>query len=102
MREPQGFAMGAGIWGLGTMTYVEAPNGDFVFGHDGANDPAINSSVRINPETSDGIVVLFLDIPHWRQALAQNGYCGRRVILTSSLQNAHSGVHLFELSLGLY
>ena len=58
IREPQGFAMGAGIWGLGTMIYVEAPNGDFVFGHDGANDPAINSSVRINPETSDGIVML--------------------------------------------
>ena len=25
---------------------------------DGANDPAINSSVRVNPATSDGIVML--------------------------------------------
>ena len=37
---------------------MKASHGDFVFGHDGANDPAINSSVRINPATSDGIVML--------------------------------------------
>ncbi len=58
MREPHGFVLGSGIWGLGTILYVQAPNGDFVFGHDGANDPAINTSVRINPETSDGLVLL--------------------------------------------
>ena len=58
MREPHGFLLGSGIWGLGTILYVKASHGDFVFGHDGANDPAINSSVRINPTTSDGIVML--------------------------------------------
>tara|TARA_B100000676_G_scaffold256234_1_gene263454 strand:- start:77 stop:1441 length:1365 start_codon:yes stop_codon:yes gene_type:complete len=58
MREPHGFFLGSGIWGLGTMLYVQAPDGDFVFGHDGANDPAINTSVRVNPETSDGFVML--------------------------------------------
>ena len=58
MREPRGFFMGSGIWGLGTILYVQSPNGDFVFGHDGANDPAINASVRVNPETSDGFVML--------------------------------------------
>ena len=58
MREPHGFLLGSGIWGLGTILYVKASHGDFVFGHDGANDPAINSSVRINPATSDGIVML--------------------------------------------
>jgi CubicO group peptidase (beta-lactamase class C family) len=58
MREPQGFMLGSGIWGLGTMLYVQTHNGDFVFGHDGANDPAINTSVRINPETLDGFVML--------------------------------------------
>lgn len=58
MREPHGFLLGSGIWGLGTILYVQAPKGDFVFGHDGANDPAINTSVRINPETSDGFVLL--------------------------------------------
>ena len=58
MREPQGFMLGSGIWGLGTMLYVQTHDGDFVFGHDGANDPAINTSVRINPETLDGCVML--------------------------------------------
>ena len=50
MREPHGFLR---IWnlGLGTILYVKASHGDFVFGHDGANDPAINSSA-INPATS--------------------------------------------------
>lgn len=63
MREPHGYAMGAGIWGLGTILYVQAPGGDYVFGHDGTNEPAINSTVRINPETSDGIVLLVTGHP---------------------------------------
>lgn len=58
MREPHGFLMGAGIWGLGTILYAPTPEGDYVFGHDGGNDPAINSTVRINPDTSDAIVLL--------------------------------------------
>lgn len=58
MREPHGFLMKSGIWGLGTILYAQAPHGDFVFGHDGANEPAINASVRINPETSDAFVML--------------------------------------------
>lgn len=58
MRKPHGFVMGSGIWGLGTILYVQTSDGDHVFGHDGVNDPAINSTVRMNPETSDGIVLL--------------------------------------------
>ena len=57
MREPHGYALGAAIWGLGTILY--APVGDdFVYGHDGANDPAINSSVRVNPATGDAFIAL--------------------------------------------
>ncbi|XOV84426.1 MAG: serine hydrolase domain-containing protein [bacterium] len=63
MREPHGFVMGAGIWGLGTILYAPTPDGDYVFGHDGANDPAINTTVRLNPDTSDGIVVLISGHP---------------------------------------
>ena len=58
MREPHGFILGAGIWGLGTILYAPTPGGDYVFGHDGANDPAINSTVRLNPDTADAIVLL--------------------------------------------
>lgn len=58
MREPHGAQFGADIWGLGTMLYAPTAAGSFVFGHDGQNDPAINASVRINPDNDDAIVVL--------------------------------------------
>ena len=40
------------------MPYAPVASGDFAFGHDGVNDTAISASVRINPDTGDGIVVL--------------------------------------------
>ena len=51
-----------------------------MFGHDGANDPAINTSVRINPDTRDGFISLITGHPslasklgsHW--VLWQTGY----------------------------
>lgn len=58
MRQPHGYVMGLEIWGLGTILYT--PNGEqeHVFGHDGKNDPAINTTVRINPATGDGFILL--------------------------------------------
>lgn len=58
MRRPHASQYGAEIWGLGAMLY--APNGsdDFLIGHDGNNEPAINTAVRIDPATGDGIVIL--------------------------------------------
>ncbi len=38
-------------WGEGTILYSATKGGDFLFGHDGGNDPAINSTARINPES---------------------------------------------------
>ncbi len=58
MRQPHASQMGADIWGLGTMLYVPDGAGDFIIGHDGERQPAINSAVRLNPSTGDGIVVL--------------------------------------------
>ena len=58
MREAHGHEMWLEIWGLGTMLYSPTGTGDFVFGHDGANDPSINSSVRVNPASGDAIVAL--------------------------------------------
>ena len=40
------------------MLYVPSDDGDFVFGHGGKNEPAINTEARLNPATRDGIVVL--------------------------------------------
>jgi CubicO group peptidase (beta-lactamase class C family) len=58
MRKPHASRMGADIWGLGTMLYAPNGQGDFVIGHDGNNAPAINTAVRLNPSTGDGIIVL--------------------------------------------
>jgi len=69
MREPQGFSHGTAIWGLGNILYAPTSDGDFVFGHEGVNDPAINSSVRINPETSDGFVLLISGHPSLATAI---------------------------------
>jgi len=58
MREPIGKSLGAAIWGSGAMLYTPTKKGSYVFGHDGANEPAINTSLRVNPDTNDAIIVL--------------------------------------------
>jgi CubicO group peptidase (beta-lactamase class C family) len=58
MRKPHASSMGADLWGLGTILYAPTDSGDFVFGHDGSNEPAINATARINPDTGDAIVAL--------------------------------------------
>lgn len=58
MREPQATVLGTDIWGLGVMLYAPNGRGDFVIGHEGSNSPAINTSVRLDPDTGDGIVLL--------------------------------------------
>jgi CubicO group peptidase (beta-lactamase class C family) len=58
MRQPHASALGMDIWGLGTMLFVPNHDRDFIIGHDGSNEPAINTTARLNPTTGDGIVVL--------------------------------------------
>ncbi|MEQ9412490.1 MAG: serine hydrolase domain-containing protein, partial [Cyclobacteriaceae bacterium] len=58
MRSPHAQTMGEDIWGLGTMLFAATENGDFIIGHDGKSTPSINTAVRLNPETGDGIIVL--------------------------------------------
>ena len=58
IRTPHASQMGADIWGLGAMLYAPNNMGGFVIGHDGNNEPAINTAVRLDPETGDGIVIL--------------------------------------------
>lgn len=80
MRMPHGRTLGFDIWGLGTILYAPTRSGDSVFGHDGGNDPAINSTVRINPDSGDAIIVLETGHPslatnigsHW--VLWQTGF----------------------------
>lgn len=58
MWQPLGFKYGQAIWGLGTMLYADNNSGGFVIGHDGNNEPAINTAARVNPATGNGIVIL--------------------------------------------
>lgn len=58
MREPHAARFGADIWGLGTILYAPTAAGDFIIGHDGNNDPAINTAARVHPGSGDGIIVL--------------------------------------------
>jgi len=57
MRTPHGVSFGQPIWGLGTTIYAGHDN-DFIVGHAGQNEPAINTDVRYNPITGDGFVLL--------------------------------------------
>lgn len=58
LRKPHASDMGADIWGLGVMLYASNNLGGFIIGHDGSNEPAINTAARFDPATGDGIVVL--------------------------------------------
>lgn len=58
MREPQAQKMGIDVWGLGTILYTTTDGNDFIIGHDGKSTPPINTGIRLNPETGDGIIIL--------------------------------------------
>lgn len=58
IQEPHASDLGADIWGLGTMLYAPNNSGDFIIGHDGSNEPAINTAARLDPATGDGIIIL--------------------------------------------
>lgn len=58
MWKPHAAKYGQDIWGLGVLLYAPNQAGGHVVGHDGNNDPAINTTARVNPATRNGIVVL--------------------------------------------
>jgi CubicO group peptidase (beta-lactamase class C family) len=58
MATPHASSLGADIWGLGPMLLAPDNKGGFIIGHDGKNEPAINSAVRVDPASGDGIVIL--------------------------------------------
>lgn len=58
MRQPHGRQLGLDIWGLGVALYSPTSSGAYIYGHDGSNAPAINTSMRINPDNGDAVIVL--------------------------------------------
>lgn len=70
MREPHAQSMGVDIWGLGTVLFAPTDNNDFIIGHDGKSTPPINTAVRLNPQTGDGIIILETGHPNLATRLA--------------------------------
>lgn len=64
--------MGERIYGLGTMLYIDVENGENIFGHDGKSTPPINTAIRINPNTGDGIIVVETGNPDLATRLASD------------------------------
>lgn len=70
MRTPHATTMGFDIWGLGTLLYAPVGEGEFIIGHDGRSTPPINTAVRFDPTTGDGVIVLETGSPLLATTLA--------------------------------
>ena len=72
MRKAHWDMMGERIYGLGSMLYIGIENGEDIFGHDGKSTPPINTAIRINPTTGDGIIILETGNPDLATKLASD------------------------------
>lgn len=63
MQRPAGYRFGFPIYGLGMLIYADTNAGGHITGHDGRNYPAVNTAVRFDPATGDGVVVLQTGTP---------------------------------------
>ncbi len=70
MQHAEARKFGLDIWGLGVALYAPTASGKYVYGHDGSNTPAINSSMRINPDNGDAVIVLVTGNPSLASAIA--------------------------------
>lgn len=72
MRKSHWDIMGEKIYGLGTMLYIDIENGEDIFGHDGTSTPPINTAIRINPISGDGIIILETGNPSLASRIASD------------------------------
>ncbi len=72
MRKSHWDMMGEKIYGLGSMLYIGIENGEDIFGHDGKSTPPINTAIRINPNTGNGIIILETGNPDLATRLASD------------------------------
>jgi CubicO group peptidase (beta-lactamase class C family) len=72
MRKSHWDIMGEKIYGLGSMLYIDIENGEDIFGHDGKSTPPINTAIRINPISGDGIIILETGNPNLATKLASD------------------------------
>lgn len=72
MRAAHWDIMGEKIFGLGCMLYIDIENNEDIFGHDGKSTPPINTAIRINPVTGDGIIILETGNPDMATRIASD------------------------------
>ena len=72
MRQAHGDMMGEEIYGLGSMLYIDIESNENIFGHDGKSTPPINTAIRINAVTGDGIIVLETGNPDLASRIASD------------------------------
>ena len=72
MRKSHWNMMGENIYGLGTMLYIDLENGEDIIGHDGKSTPPINTAIRINPNSGDGIIILETGNPNLATRIASD------------------------------
>lgn len=58
LHAPESSLLGTPHWGLGVQLYAQSSRGGLMFGHEGGNIPAVNTSVRIEPASGDAIIAL--------------------------------------------
>ncbi|WP_228237817.1 serine hydrolase domain-containing protein [Allomuricauda sp. M10] len=58
MQKPIGYKMGVPTYGMGIFLFASLDSGKYIIGHDGMSSPPINTALRINPDTGDGIIFL--------------------------------------------
>ena len=72
IRKSHWDIMGEKIYGLGAMLYMDIENGEDIFGHDGKSTPPINTALRINPISGDGIIILETGNPNLATRIASD------------------------------
>ncbi|MDT0607036.1 serine hydrolase domain-containing protein [Croceitalea rosinachiae] len=72
MRLVEAETLGAPIYGLGTFLFTELEEGEFIIGHDGKNNPPINTAFRYNPVANSGIIILTTGSPDFATRIASD------------------------------
>lgn len=72
MQKSHWDMMGEAIYGLGTFLFVDVGNDQYIIGHDGQSNPPINTALRIDPVSGDGIIILETGNPDLATRLASD------------------------------
>ncbi len=86
--------------GLGPFIYGSSKSGDYVIGHDGNNRMAINTSVRLNTTTNDGIIILESGNPNLASSLGDEWVFWKTGIFNFTILNSNRNNILSWLIIG--